>query len=151
MRFNLVPLINILCFSSLTIFLLYFFILKMDVFTVRKSFILLITIALIIRLFIPFEFPLQRNLYITKIYPNIYHYFINSTILFGRKEYYLSTIIVILSLLVSFVYLCKLIFSYYIMLYTIKKYKPVENIGINNILKQICEENKCKKTVSDCI
>lgn len=145
MRINLVPLINTLCFGSLTIVLLYFCVLKIHVFSVHKSFIFLITIALLIRLFIPFEFPLQRNLYITKIYPNIYHYFINATILFGRKEYYLSTIIVILSLLVSFFYLCKLIFSYYIMLYTIKKYKPVENIGIKNILKQICEEIKCKK------
>lgn len=145
MKTNLVPLINTLCFSSLTILLFCCLVRKIHVISIHRYFITLIIFALVARLFIPLEFPCQHNLYITKIYPNIYHYFINAKIIYHKKEYYLSSIVTMLLLLGSLVCLCKLIFSYIIMLYNIKKYRSVKNDVINNILKQIGEELKYKK------
>lgn len=147
MDLSIVSVVNTLCFSSIAILLLYC--IANNLCTplrgiIKRPFVLFILLILMIRLFLPIEFPCQHNIYITKIYPDLYVSFINSTISFAGKEYSLLSVLAALSTIGSIICLGRLLLFYFATIQSINKCTPAES-HITELVNKISDELGCKK------
>lgn len=147
MDLSIVSVVNTLCFSSIAILLLYCIANNLGTplrRIIKRSFVLFILLILMIRLFLPIEFPCQHNLYITRIYPDLYVSFINATISFAGKEYSLLSVLAALSIIGSIICLGRLLLFYFVTIQSINKCTPAE-IHITELVNKISDELGCKK------
>ena len=147
MDLSIVSVVNTLCFSSIAILLLYCIANNLGTplrGIIKRPFVLIILLILMIRLFLPVEFPCQHNLYITKIYPDLYVSFINATISFAGKEYSLLSVLAALSIIGSIICLGRLLLFYFVTIQSISKCAPAE-IHITELINRISDELGCKK------
>ena len=147
MDLSIVSVVNTLCFSSIAILLLYCIANNLGTLLrriIKRSFVLFILLILMIRLFLPIEFPCQHNLYITKIYPDLYVSFINATISYAGKEYSLLSVLAALSIIGSIICLGRLLLFYFVTIQSINKCTPAE-IHITELVNKISDELGCKK------
>ncbi|MCM1251394.1 MAG: M56 family metallopeptidase [Clostridium sp.] len=148
MDLSIVSVVNTLCFSSMAILLLYCMANKLGTppgIARKRPFVLSILLILMIRLFLPIELPCQHNLYITKIYPDLYVSFINATISYAGKEYSLLFVAAALSIIGSIIYFCRLLLFYIVTTWSINRYEPVEIHIITELVNKINHELGGKK------
>lgn len=147
MDLSIVSVVNTLCFSSIAILLLYCIANNLGTplrGIIKRPFVLIILLILMIRLFLPLEFPCQHNLYITKIYPDLYVSFINATISFAEKEYSLLSVLATLSITGSIICLGRLLLFYFVTIQSINRCDPAET-HITELVNKISDELGCKK------
>ncbi|MCI9014664.1 MAG: M56 family metallopeptidase [Lachnospiraceae bacterium] len=148
MDLSIVSVINILCFSSVAILLLYCIANNLGTplgKSIKRPFVLAILLILMIRLFLPLEFPCQQNLYITKAYPDLYVSFIYATISYAGKEYSLPLITAAVSVIGSIICLGRLLLFFLATIQSINRCAPAENPVITELVNTITYELGCKK------
>ena len=140
MDLSIVSVINILCFSSVAILLLYCIANNLGTplgKSIKRPFVLAILLILMIRLFLPLEFPCQQNLYITKAYPDLYVSFIYATISYAGKEYSLPLITAAVSVIGSIICLGRLLLFFLATIQSINRCAPAENPVITELVNTI--------------
>lgn len=135
--------LNTLLFSTMAILLLSGIIARINT-TSKKgfTFLLFIIIMIILRLLLPFEFPSQNNVHITKIWPDIWIALIRPKVAFVGREWSLLSVLMAISIMGSIICMIKLILSYISMSYTLKKYTPVNDDTIDRLVIKINNESK---------
>ena len=144
MDFSIVSLVNTLCFSSLAILLFVCIARKTGIQSMKRPFTLLIVFTIIIRLIVPAEFISQNNIYVTRIYPDLYLPFIKTTVSLAGKNIPLPLLAAGLSGIGSIAYFSHLLVSYAATAFMLRKCQPVNNESIHNIVTRICRELECK-------
>lgn len=141
MDISFVSFVNTLLFSTIAILLLGFIINRTNV-TSRThfSFFSFIIIMIIIRLFLPFELPLQNNVNIKKIWPDIYLAIYNCKIILAGKEISLLFMLMIISITGSILFMGRFFLSYIMIIRTIEKYKTVNDDTLKRLMLQISSE-----------
>lgn len=147
MNFSFRTVTNTLFFSTMAIVLLCFMINRIRVVT-RKNFCFFscVIIMIMLRLFVPCEIlGVQRNLYLTRIYPNVYLFLTRSFSTILGKEWSVTSILAIISLSGSIVCAIKFFLSYFGISRVLKKYKTADDEMIRGLLVTINQEWGKKK------
>lgn len=133
--------LNTLLFSSMAIILLGFLINRANI-TSRKCFLFFsfLILMIIARLFLPVELPLQNNVNITKIWPDIYLIFYNLKITLAGKEIPLLFLLIMISITGSIFCMGRFLLSYSLISRTLKNYKPLNDDMLDRIMLRINRE-----------
>ncbi len=137
-------LINTLLFSSVAIILLSYMISGYHMMSkIGFAFLTFISSFVMFRLFIPFEFRfMQSNVYLTKVYPDIYMAMKHSSFSVNGLEFTPLNIIAFIILTGSIIYFVRLIFSYVTIRRKLSHYSKVEDSTILNCYNLINQKHK---------
>ena len=143
MDISFVSLVTTLLFSATAILFLTYILSRISI-TSKKGFAFFsfIIVIIMLRLFLPFEFPSQNNVNITKIWPDIYIMFVRSRFVFARREWSLLSLLIIISIMGSIICMIRLILSYISISRVLIKYETVKNDTIDELVIRINNESK---------
>ncbi|MCM1088486.1 MAG: M56 family metallopeptidase [Muribaculaceae bacterium] len=141
MDISFVSFVNTLLFGTIAILLLGFLINRADI-TSKKCFLFFsfIILMIIIRLCLPVELPLQNNVNITKIWPDIYLAIYHCKITLAGKEIPLLFLLMMISITGSIFCMGRFLLSYSLISRTLKNYKPVNDDMLDRIMLRINRE-----------
>lgn len=153
MIITLSTVLNIVFFSGIAILSLNYIITKSEiVLKIGIQIVLFIMVMIMFRLFLSFELPSQNNINITKFWPDIYITFVKPVFAFAEMEWSLLSIMIIISIIGSIIFVLKLILSYIVLKYTVSNFKTINNFAVNRVVDKINSEYKkqvCFNVVSN--
>ena len=134
--------VNILFFSAIAIALLCFMIDRTRIMSGKNYFFFsFIIIMIMLRLFVPCEIlGVQNNVYITRIYPDVYLFMTRPFSTFLGIEWSITSILLIVSLVGSIVCAIKLFLSYFGISHALKRYRTIEDEIIKRLIAAINRE-----------
>ncbi len=142
MSFSFRTVVNTLFFSTVAIVLLCFLINRIRVMS-RKNFWFFscVIIMIMLRLFIPGEIlGVQNNVYITRIYPPVYLFMTRPFSSFLGREWSITSILVMGSLIGSIICAIKLFLSYFGISRALKRYRIAEDEIIRGTIAAVNRE-----------
>lgn len=137
MNITFSTIVNTILFSGVAILLLEYVISKKEILLrIGISAVLFLMMILMIRFFLPIELPIQRNIDVKKVWPDIYVSFVIPRFLFWGNEWSILNILTVISIVGSIFFVVKLVCSYHFLSVAINKYDMVSDpIIIENINK----------------
>ncbi len=146
MIITLSTVLNIVFFSGIATLSLNYIITKSEiVLKIGIQIVLFIIVMIMFRLFLPFELPSQNNINITKFWPDIYITFVKPVFAFAEMEWSLLSIMIIISIIGSIIFVLKLILSYIALKHTVNNFKIINKSAVNRVVDKI--NSKYKKQV----
>ncbi len=139
MDISFTTVVNSLFFSAVAIALLCCMIDRTKVVSGRKfGFFSFILIMIMLRLFVPCEIlGIQNNVYITRIYPDVYLFLTKTNLTFMGREWSVASILIMFSLIGSIVCAVKLFLSYFAVFLTLKRYRVADSEMIRETVSAI--------------
>lgn len=146
MMFTFLSLINMTIFGSILIFIIYLLINNNKILLRFGTKLLCVGIFfIVIRFFIPFEFPFTKTIIVTKFLPNIYNLLIKNLFFIGEIGFSLRLIFYLIWGVVSIFLLIHSAHIYMNLKRIISKYTTVEDTVILNLLDELSSPHHKRK------